>query len=136
MLNRQAGIGRAELHRRPRRQVARIGQHHRQMGVEQDEGLAGEQMRDRIAADSHQAFHRVADSVETGGGSDPARLGRGQRRIEQGDAGQRLRSPQAILRWVTGSVISAYDWHSLPVPAVVGTAMNGSRGFTAAPVCQ
>ena len=40
-----------------------------------------------------------------------------------------LRSPQAIFRCVFSSAIRAYDWASLPVPAVVGTPMDGSIGF-------
>ena len=44
-----------------------------------------------------------------------------------------LRSPQAILRWVFSSAIRANDWPSLPVPAVVGTPIDGSIGLVALP---
>ena len=40
-----------------------------------------------------------------------------------------LRSPQAIFRCVLSSAIRAYDCASLPVPAVVGTPIDGSIGF-------
>ena len=46
-------------------------------------------------------------------------------------------SPQAIFTCVLASLISANDCVSLPVPAVVGTAIIGSiglRGFADAPV--
>ena len=39
-----------------------------------------------------------------------------------------LGSPQAIFTCVCGCVIRANDWHSLPVPAVVGMAISGSIG--------
>jgi len=45
-------------------------------------------------------------------------------------------SPHAIFMCVSSSEISAKDWHSLPVPAVVGTAMSGSIGFVAFPTPQ
>ena len=48
-----------------------------------------------------------------------------------------LGSPQAIFWWVCSSVIRAKDWHSLPVPPVVGMAMqgqHGARGLADAPV--
>jgi hypothetical protein len=35
--------------------------------------------------------------------------------------------PQAIFTPVSASAMSAYDWVSLPVPAVVGTAIIGNR---------
>ena len=44
-----------------------------------------------------------------------------------------LGSPQAIFSWVSSRLTRAYDWHSLPVPEVVGIAMNGSIGFGALP---
>ena len=44
-----------------------------------------------------------------------------------------LGSPQAIFKCVPSFVIRAKDWHSLPVPAVVGTAMSGSIGSVALP---
>ncbi len=42
-------------------------------------------------------------------------------------------SPQAIFMCVLASAISAYDWASLPVPAVVGTAIIGKNGSFALP---
>ena len=42
-------------------------------------------------------------------------------------------SPQAIFWCVTGSVMSANDCASLPVPAVVGMPMEGSMGLVALP---
>ncbi len=45
-------------------------------------------------------------------------------------------SPQAILAWVSASEIRANDWASLPVPAVVGTAIIGSRSAVALPTPQ
>ena len=47
-----------------------------------------------------------------------------------------LGSPQAIFKWVCGWVIRAKDWHSLPVPAVVGMAISGSMGLVALPTPQ
>ena len=47
-----------------------------------------------------------------------------------------LGSPQAILLWVSISEISANDWHSLPVPAVVGITMSGSISRLAKPIPQ
>ena len=44
-----------------------------------------------------------------------------------------LRSPQAIFMWVCSSAMSANDWASLPVPAVVGTPIDGSIGRFALP---
>ena len=44
-----------------------------------------------------------------------------------------LRSPHAIFRCVFSSAIRANDWASLPVPAVVGTPIDGSIGFVALP---
>src|SRR5262249_28132174 len=44
-----------------------------------------------------------------------------------------LRSPQAIFRCDDSSAIRASDWASLPVPAVVGTPIEGSIGFAALP---
>ena len=43
-------------------------------------------------------------------------------------------SPQAIFTCVSASLMSAYDCASLPVPAVVGTAIIGSIGPVALPV--
>ena len=45
-------------------------------------------------------------------------------------------SPQAIFACVSGSDIKANDWASLPVPAVVGTAIMGSMGRVALPTPQ
>ena len=45
-------------------------------------------------------------------------------------------SPQAILTCVLASEISANDCVSLPVPAVVGTAIIGSIGRVALPTPQ
>ena len=45
-------------------------------------------------------------------------------------------SPQAIFWCVVSSEISAKDWHSLPVPAVVGMAMSGSISRVALPTPQ
>ena len=45
-------------------------------------------------------------------------------------------SPQAILTCVSASAMSAYDCVSLPVPAVVGTAIIGSSGPVALPSPQ
>ncbi len=45
-------------------------------------------------------------------------------------------SPQAILTCVLASEIRANDWVSLPVPAVVGTAIVGSIGRVALPMPQ
>ena len=45
-------------------------------------------------------------------------------------------SPQAIFTWVWGCVIRAKDWHSLPVPAVVGMAIRGNMGRVALPTPQ
>ncbi len=45
-------------------------------------------------------------------------------------------SPQAIFACVWGCVIRANDWHSLPVPAVVGMAISGSIGLVALPTPQ
>ena len=42
-------------------------------------------------------------------------------------------SPQAIFMPVSSSVIRANDCVSLPVPAVVGTAIDGSIGPVAVP---
>ena len=42
-------------------------------------------------------------------------------------------SPQAIFRWVSAWAISAKDWASLPLPAVVGIPMEGSMGRSALP---
>lgn len=42
-------------------------------------------------------------------------------------------SPQAIFRPVSGSLMRANDCVSLPVPAVVGTAIEGSIGPVARP---
>ena len=42
-------------------------------------------------------------------------------------------SPQAIFTCVSGWAIRANDWHSLPVPVVVGTAIKGSIGREALP---
>jgi hypothetical protein len=42
-------------------------------------------------------------------------------------------SPHAILACVCASEMSAYDCASLPVPAVVGTPIDGSIGFDAFP---
>ncbi len=42
-------------------------------------------------------------------------------------------SPHAIFMCVSGSAIRAKDWASLPVPAVVGTPMDGSIGLVALP---
>ena len=42
-------------------------------------------------------------------------------------------SPQAIFMSVAASVMSANDCVSLPVPAVVGTAIEGSIGPVALP---
>jgi hypothetical protein len=50
--------------------------------------------------------------------------------------GAAFASPQAILWCVFSSAISAKDWHSLPVPAVVGTAISGSIGLVALPTPQ
>lgn len=47
-----------------------------------------------------------------------------------------LGSPQAILLWVSISEISANDWHSLPVPAVVGITISGSISRLAKPIPQ
>ncbi len=44
-----------------------------------------------------------------------------------------LRSPHAIFRCVFSSAIRANDWPSLPVPAVVGTPIEGSIGLVALP---
>ena len=44
-----------------------------------------------------------------------------------------LGSPHAIFACVSASEMSAYDWASLPVPAVVGTPMDGSIGLDAFP---
>ncbi len=43
-------------------------------------------------------------------------------------------SPQAIFTCVSASLMSANDCASLPVPAVVGTAIIGSIGPVALPV--
>ena len=45
-------------------------------------------------------------------------------------------SPQAIFWCVSSSEMSAKLWHSLPVPAVVGTQIIGSMGFVAFPTPQ
>ena len=45
-------------------------------------------------------------------------------------------SPQAILTCVSASEIRANDCVSLPVPAVVGTAIIGSIGWVALPTPQ
>ena len=42
-------------------------------------------------------------------------------------------SPHAIFACVSLSEMSAYDCASLPVPAVVGTPIDGSIGFGALP---
>ena len=42
-------------------------------------------------------------------------------------------SPHAIFRWLDPSAMRAYDWASLPVPAVVGTPIEGSIGLVALP---
>ena len=44
-----------------------------------------------------------------------------------------LRSPQAIFMCVFSSAMRAKDWASLPVPAVVGTPMEGNIGSVALP---
>ena len=51
-------------------------------------------------------------------------------------AGAALGSPHAIFWCVAASAMRANDWHSLPVPAVVGTAIIGSIGFVALPTPQ
>src|SRR5215831_3019791 len=45
-------------------------------------------------------------------------------------------SRQAIFWCVCSSAIKVADWHSLPVPAVVGIAMSGSIGAFALPTPQ
>ena len=42
----------------------------------------------------------------------------------------------AIFLCEVASAINANDWHSLPVPAVVGMAIRGSMGFSALPIPQ
>ncbi len=82
-------------------------------------------------------FQRVGDGVDAGQGRHALRLRDGQRGIEQGHAASdAFLSPQAILTWVSASEIRANDWVSLPVPAVVGTAIIGSISRVALPTPQ
>jgi hypothetical protein len=90
VLDRQAGVGRAELHRATCGDILAAAEHHRKVGIEQGEGLTREEVRDGIALGGDEGLDRMADGVEAGAGGDLARLGEGERGIEQCDARHRL----------------------------------------------
>ena len=130
VLDRDARVVRAEQHRA----AGRRGRRARPAPARSSPSSSRHASR---ANRSDMAVRRVVtyDSTACESASKPAmavtaaRLRDGERRDRESRRGTRpCGSPHAIFTCVSASEMSAYDCASLPVPAVVGTPIDGSIG--------
>ena len=91
VLDRHPRFVRAEQHRAPNAEIARLREHPRVVGVEQPPRVAGEHIRDVRAPLRHVRFDGVRNGVVPGDRRDVPRLRDGQGRIQDRDAKRRLR---------------------------------------------
>ena len=123
----------APQHRPSREPIVRRFEHAREVPTQPPPGIAREQIGRLAPAGRHVRLDGVRDGIVAGHRGDVARLRHGQLRIEKRDAERRFRIAAGHLgvRLAVGN--ERIDCASLPVPAVVGTPIDGSIGRVAFP---
>ena len=115
----------------------RIVEHSAEVLFQQPPGLAAEEQRHRVARLGDVSFQGMGHGVDAGQRGHARRLGDGQRRVQQRNAAGGFLIAAGHLDVGLGVGDQANDWASLPVPAVVGTAIIGSisrSGLADAPI--
>ena len=118
----------AHGHVRPRGQVAAVGVGGAQARPRAAQPFAGQPVGQRGGLDRHERLQALGERVQAAGRGDRRRARDGEQRVDQRDPGDHQRAAQAGLEPVRREASTALAVTSAPVPAVVGTATQGTAG--------